>query len=705
VPQHSFINAHHSPIGAFASFTLGFPGASGGFDLERGRPPNESVFIGLAAQDGEHFDMLPFYGMAGGASEAARYTQLEAHADHGNDLLRHMQPDQIQRQLCIGTDTWTAGNLQFTLYTPSGSVPNPATASTAALQDAIVPAIWAELRIDNREGTKPRRAIFGFAGADPYNAMRHVQGEHGLVGIGQGQNVAITTRDAGVFSGIGFDPAYILKDQHTENRSWGLGGTALLVMDAPAGQVSTYRFALSFYKAGPVTANLPSTYYYTRFFKSIEAVAQYAHDHFDAKVAASRAADAQLASSKLSADQQFMLAHAVHSYFGNTQLLDHEGQALWVVNEGEYRMMNTFDLTVDQLFFELDKNPWTVKNVLDLYLQRYSYEDTVFFPGDATLHPGGISFTHDMGVANVFSPPGLSSYERAGITGCFSYMTHEQLVNWVLCAAAYVHHTQDKVWLQANLPVLQRCLQSLLQRDHPDATQRNGIMALDSSRTKGGAEITTYDSLDASLGQSRNNVYLAGKTWASYVVLADVFSRNGLSTEANSAQQQAERSARTQTALLNAEGYIPAVFEDGNASRIIPAIEGLIFPFVSGCASAVSETGAYGDYIRALKTHFKAVLQPGVCLFDDGGWKLSSTSDNSWLSKIYLCQFIAREILDLPDGDTGRRADAAHVAWLTHPELSYWSWSDQIIAGKIKGSKYYPRGVTSILWLQEAQPQ
>jgi hypothetical protein len=41
------------------------------------------------------------------------------------------------------------------------------------------------------------------------------------------------------------------------------------------------------------------------------------------------------------------------------------------------------------------------------------------------------------------------------------------------------------------------------------------------------------------------------------------------------------------------------------------------------------------------------------------------------------------------------------VAWLTDVELSYWSWSDQIIAGKITGSKYYPRGVTSILWLEE----
>jgi hypothetical protein len=39
---------------------------------------------------------------------------------------------------------------------------------------------------------------------------------------------------------------------------------------------------------------------------------------------------------------------------------------------------------------------------------------------------------------------------------------------------------------------------------------------------------------------------------------------------------------------------------------------------------------------------------------------------------------------------------------LTHPNLSFWSWSDQIVSGEIKGSKYYPRGVTSILWLEEA---
>jgi hypothetical protein len=105
--------------------------------------------------------------------------------------------------------------------------------------------------------------------------------------------------------------------------------------------------------------------------------------------------------------------------------------------------------------------------------------------------------------------------------------------------------------------------------------------------------------------------------------------------------------------------------------------------------------------IRALKTHLEGVLKPGICLFQDGGWKLSSTSDNSWLSKIYLSQFIARKILGMPWDDAGRRADAAHVAWLMHPQESYHAWSDQIVAGVAKGSKYYPRGVTAILWLDE----
>ena len=57
------------------------------------------------------------------------------------------------------------------------------------------------------------------------------------------------------------------------------------------------------------------------------------------------------------------------------------------------------------------------------------------------------------------------------------------------------------------------------------------------------------------------------------------------------------------------------------------------------------------------------------------------------------------------DGVLAPSHDAAHVKWLTDKELSYWAWSDQILAGKIMGSKYYPRGVTSILWTLEQNNQ
>jgi hypothetical protein len=46
-------------------------------------------------------------------------------------------------------------------------------------------------------------------------------------------------------------------------------------------------------------------------------------------------------------------------------------------------------------------------------------------------------------------------------------------------------------------------------------------------------------------------------------------------------------------------------------------------------------------------------------------------------------------------------ADQAHASWLLEEKNNYWAWSDQIVSGEAKGSKYYPRGVTSILWLKE----
>src|SRR5690606_23343507 len=91
------------------------------------------------------------------------------------------------------------------------------------------------------------------------------------------------------------------------------------------------------------------------------------------KLAAQR--DRELARSRLDADQKFLIAQATHSYLGSSQLMWAKNKPLYVVNEGEYRMMNTFDLTVDHVFFELAWLPWGVRDVLDLFVDRYSYTD------------------------------------------------------------------------------------------------------------------------------------------------------------------------------------------------------------------------------------------------------------------------------------------------------------------------------------------
>ena len=298
-----------------------------------------------------------------------------------------------------------------------------------------------------------------------------------------------------------------------------------------------------------------------------------------------------------------------------------------------------------------------------------------------------------MGVSNNFSSPGNSSYEQGGLKGCFSYMTAEQLLNWSICASVYGLKTGDEEWVSGKQETLKACLASMLNRDNPNPAERNGVISLDSSRCFGGAEITTYDSLDVSLGQARNNLYLAVKGWAAYKLIAKIFADLGLTQEAATATEQAAKAEATILGAVEPDGTMPAIIGEGVPARLIPAIEGLVYLDYLGFDLSGSK-----PLVEALKTHLETVLKRGVCKFEDGGWKLSSTSDNSWLSKIYLCQAIAEKILGFaPDHE----ADKAHVHWLLDPANAYFAWSDQMLAGKACGSRYYPRGVTSTLWLSE----
>lgn len=693
--------AHHSPFGAHASFTLGRFGKGGGFGLELGRPADQDVFIAYARQ-GEAPRALPFFKGYTGSAQA--YTGQADRAKNPFGKWQAFEANQIHRHLGWASDTWRAGDLTFRLLSPFGPVPDPATGDCEELRLAALPALLAEVELDNTTSRKEAWAFFGVA--EPAATLRPISDTTmgRLVGAARQTSWGLAAMaEPGVIEEV---QTWYVPDvvQTGQAEMFRLGNCGGLLLRVPAGQKRRFTIALGFYRSGTVTSGLETNYLYTRYYSNLEDVLSTALDYADDLRAMAEAMNEELASCGLSPQRQFLLAHATHSYFGSTQLLHRTGQPVWVVNEGEYLMMNTFDLTVDHLFFEMRFHPWTVRNTMDLFADRYSYHDQVQDVSQGRdKYPGGISFTHDMGVASQFSTSGHSSYERPNLDGCFSHMTSEQLTNWVLCSSVYALKTGDDDWLQKRTGVFLECLESLLNRDHFNPRKRRGVMGLDSLRCGKGQEITTYDSLDASLGQARNNLYLAVKTWAAYVALEAVFGRLGRAGSAKTASEGAQKAAKTIASQFAKKlGYIPAVFEAGNTSAIIPAVEGLVFPYVLGLKKALSASGPYGEMIKILKRHIQAALKPGACICaTSGGWKMSSTSENTWMSKIALSQFVVEQVLQMDFGRGQTNSwDMAHVRW-QQVGCADWAFVDQIRCtdGKDLGSRYYPRGVTAILWL------
>ncbi len=689
-------HAHHSPMGAHSSLTCGMHGARGGMAMEKGQPADGGVYVGYEDDQGV-LNFLPLFAM--NDDERARYVQ-GGPANGAATTERVIPAGKITRDYRWATDVFRAEGLSFEIVTPFFAIPDPATSSSAEQKYASCPASLIRVSYDNRKSKKARRFFFAIR-MDGRWAVPMGQDEH-FKCLTQRDSMGLATEDE-VETFVNFDVPLAMRRRH-RTPHFLLGGTAGFIAEAKAGESREILISVGYFKQGQATTGKATKYWYTRYCSGLEEVLRYSLEMAPSYLAEADARDAELASAKLNDEQKFLIAHATHSYWGSTEWLDDGGRPRWVVNEGEYLMMNTFDLTVDMLFFEMRFNPWTVRNVLDQFVREYSYYDQVFEPGKpGKLHEGGISFSHDMGVMNQFSPAGRSSYEVAGLDReCFSFMTCEQLANWVCCAGVYYAQTRDDDFLVRNRGILEDCLRSLQHRDHPDPRKRTGIMKCESSFTQGGGEITTYDSLDHSLGQARNNIYLASKCWSSYLALEFMFKTLGADDKASECVKAAKLCAKSLVKGYDKKlGFIPAVLEAGNKSAIIPVIEGLIFPREMGLKEALSFNGPYADLLKTMKLHLEHVLVPGVCLYPDGGWKLSSTADNSWMSKINLCQHVARTILGVKQGKAGAAADHAHAEWERNGS-EFDACSDQFKSGKAMGSKYYPRIVTNILWMEKS---
>lgn len=683
LPSADF-HAQHGAFGAYGSFTLGKFGATGGFTVHDGRRPgSDDVYVGVLREGGE-LDLFPFFKAAG------RGTEAFAVREEGKEL--HVRPfaaEQVTRRMGWGTDAWEAGGLALRLDTPHWELPEDPRAGEGELfAKAVLPAVTGELRVDNRAGTSAVLAIVGLCGEE--SGVRFHGGD-GLKAWSRQEREGLAVEHPGAIPFAGFSLEKCLGRNLLVREAHVLGACFGFAVRVEPGEELVLPLAFGWHVDGRATTGLETRYAYAAAYPNLETVLQTALRQVPERSAKATELDAVLEALVSDADRRFLLAHASRGYFACSQLLrEPDGALTYVVNEGEYCMMNTLDLSVDHAFFEARNFPWATERVLDLFLRRHSFVDRVKSP-DGQEFAGGLSFCHDMGVRNVFSAPGTSSYEIPEKDRCFSHMTIEELCNWVLLAGLHGLSPAGAPWLGQQMQTLLACQESLLVRESPDPVCREGRFSVDSCRCGSGTEITTYDSLDPSLARSRDSLYLSVKLWACHLALARIFAGLGETEAAAVSEAAAQRVARAVASMPRLEsGCLPAHFGGESRSVILPAVEPLVYPWWWGDADAVSPDGRFGAMVRTLKEHLENALATGVCRSPEGAWRLSSTSSMTWMSKAFLVQTVMERIFGLePDA----QVDRVHARW-QREGVGIWGFTDQIVDGKDVGSRLYPRGVS-----------
>jgi hypothetical protein len=670
VGEVPFFDVDHSPVGAWSTFIYGME-ASGGVQVCK-QPGGDGTLIPdqgviVAVKNGTMERVMPFTSKQKSLPAGALVTDRE-----------------VTRALGACTDSWRIPmGVSWVHYTPVWPMKDWQSATIEEKRRFVLPVTWMQYTIDNRAGSQETQLLFSLQ--QTAERARGLAGFDGYV-VDQNTTIAVKSGDAELLTAGQVKQAFGLD-----------GATSAFCVHVAPGTQKVVTFYIAHYKDG-IEAQFedqPLKLMYDALYSDLNDILKTAESSLAAVIAECGAMDSKLAGCGQDEERKFLAADTLHSYQYNTILhATPKLDPVWAVIEGECSCINTFDLTVDHVFYELAMHPWTVRNELDHFVNPYSFTDELSLPGQTQRYPGGLGFCHDMG-----SRVNFSSGEKGA-----SYpnlMTQEELQNWIICAALYWKTTGDDAWLARNKDIFNRALESMQLRDDIDPAKRDGITTYVSNFGNRSREITTYDAMDASLQHPNDSLYIAVKSFACYTMLSPVFAALG---EPEQQRQSEAAEAYTAKGILAhwdaAHEFFPALLNGTSTSSIIPAIEGLAYPYAMGLKSEVALDGPNADLIKHLKTHITTILVPGVCIdAQTKGWNLSSSSSTTWLSKVYLSQYITENILGIKNAATGHDADAAHYAYevLGAPAVG---WTDQIYTSShiAYGCRHYPRGVTSALW-------
>lgn len=685
-------NTHHSPVGAWASLTFGASDVGVSFDLQDPVVKNDGILLAGCA-DSKGLRSIGFM-------EMPKRNAAEMSAEGANDKVMRtremygmVKDSEIRRTLTPSKDIFETGNIRFTTYTPYDALPDPQNGEIPALN--CMPGILMDVTVDNTAGTEHCTAFLGIKLNVAKRSYSSREGDLLTVRFRNDWAFAAKASD-GVFMTRGGGALASLRAGGYEIHQ---NGPAFFCVDVPAGEIKTLTVCWSVYAREASAGICKTTYYYNRYFADVIQAANAVLDHAKTLRTMADRVDGELLREGQDPARVALFCQALRAYYASTQLLEDEtGRLRWNVSEGGYLWRNTMDLCADHIVWELRRNPWVVRELMDEFIEDYSYGDRVRFPDLPGEYPGGISFTHDMGCFFNYAKPGYSDYERANdsVNGFYFYMTTEELLNGIYCLAGYALYSGDREWLCAHRDLLSRLMESLENRDGPTPESRNGI--LKASTTRGGEcclESTTYDALDHSLLKAAGNLYVFIKTWCSLVLLKKLCEMADDSETARRAEVMRQKCIASAAAFRSpAQPWLRANAYDEIPGAVSAAAEPLAVPHMLG----VMDENGEPELVALLRDHSIACLQKGVC-WDavSGGLRLSSTSRNTWPSKSVLTVYAMERVLGLTVPE-GMVQEIINWAQISAREKTI---CDQILCDSREaiGAPYYPRIVTAALWL------
>src|SRR5690606_17889046 len=274
----------------------------------------------------------------------------------------------------------------------------------------------------------------------------------------------------------------------------------------------TYEFTLGYFGYSDIPVirdrklNQDLRFYYTRFWKSVDEVYDYASKNFESNLKRTSAFDQLISSTKATDVEKWIFALTFHNDLANSFLLsDEKGRARFYLSEGRFTHLSTVDVAyeteVNALF-----SPWRLKLQLEQWVDYIAKSQVVVPPDKSLAKPQyykgltaseyGPYLYHDVGDLPFVSE--TSNYDHG------PYMAVEENVCFVSLLYWYWKISGDDEFVRSMLGTVDVLLQSLMNRD----TNGNGI-----------ADVaygwTTYDA-NETLKNSPDNTYLGVKELVAY---------------------------------------------------------------------------------------------------------------------------------------------------------------------------------------------